>query len=77
MDKNSQNLMLLQIILGILNIGILVLILYLIARILKPIFALTQATLEVEKGNLDVSIKVKVTTNFLFLMNLSIPWWVL
>jgi signal transduction histidine kinase len=58
-DKNSQNLMLLQIILGILNIGILVLILYLIARILKPIFALTQATLEVEKGNLDVSIKGK------------------
>jgi signal transduction histidine kinase len=51
--------MLLQIILGILNIGILVLILYLIARILKPIFALTQATLEVEKGNLDVSIKGK------------------
>ena len=58
-DKNSQNLMLLQIIFGILNIGILVLILFLIARILKPIFALTQATLEVKKGNLDVSIKGK------------------
>jgi methyl-accepting chemotaxis protein len=58
-NKNSQNLTMLQIILGILNIGILVLILYLIARILKPIFALTQATHEIKKGNLSTSINTK------------------
>jgi signal transduction histidine kinase len=56
-DKNTQNLMLLQIMFAILIIGILVLILYLVKRILKPISALTQATSKVKKGNLDVSVK--------------------
>jgi len=56
-DKNTQNLMLLQILFAILIIGILVLILYLVKRILKPISALTQATSKVKKGNLDVSVK--------------------
>ncbi len=58
-DTNSQNLMLLQILFGILIIGILVLVLYFVARILRPISALTQATSEIEKGNLDVSVKRK------------------
>jgi len=58
-DKNSQNLMLLQILFGILIVGILVLILYLVARILRPIFSLTQATSKVERGNLDVSVEQK------------------
>jgi signal transduction histidine kinase len=58
-DKNSQNLILLQILFAILIIGILVLILYLVARMLRPIFALTQATSKVKKGNLDVSVKQK------------------
>src|SRR5947209_15211132 len=58
-DKNSQNLMLLHILFGILIIGILVLILYLVARMLRPIFALTQATSKVERGNLDVSVEQK------------------
>ncbi len=58
-DTNSQNLMLLQILFGILIIGILVLVLYFVARILSPISALTQATSEIEKGNLDVSVKRK------------------
>jgi len=51
--------MLLQILFGILIIGILVLVLYFVARILRPISALTQATSEIEKGNLDVSVKRK------------------
>jgi signal transduction histidine kinase len=58
-DTDSQKLMLLQILFGILIIGILVLVLYFVARILRPISALTQATSEIEKGNLDVSVKLK------------------
>jgi len=58
-DTDSQNLMLLQILFGILIIGILVLVFYFVARILRPISALTQATSEIEKGNLDVSVKRK------------------
>jgi len=58
-DKNTQSLMLLQILFAILIIGILVLILYLVARMLRPIFALTQALSKVKKGDLDVSVKQK------------------
>jgi signal transduction histidine kinase len=58
-ERNSKNLILLEIALGILNIGILMLILYLVRRILRPIFALTAATAEVKKGNLNVSVKEK------------------
>jgi nitrate/nitrite-specific signal transduction histidine kinase len=58
-DKNSQNLILLQILFAILVIGILVLILYFVARMLSPIFALTEATSKVKKGNLDVSVEQK------------------
>jgi len=58
-DKISQNLILLQIFFAILIVGILVLILYLVARMLRPIFVLTQATSKVEKGNLDVSVEQK------------------
>jgi signal transduction histidine kinase len=57
--KNSQNLMLLQILFGILNIGILILILYLVIKIIRPIYAMTYAISEIKKGNLDVSIKFK------------------
>ena len=58
-DKISQNLILLQIFFAILIVGILVLILYLVARMLRPIFVLTQATSKVERGNLDVSVEQK------------------
>ena len=58
-DKNSQNLMLLQILFAILIVSILVLILYLVARMLRPIFVLIQATSKVEKGNLDISLEQK------------------
>ncbi|MRN40971.1 MAG: HAMP domain-containing protein, partial [Nitrosopumilales archaeon] len=53
------NVMFLQILFAILIVGILVLILYLVARMLKPIFVLTQATSEIKKGNLDVSVEQK------------------
>ena len=58
-DKNSHNLMLLQILFAILIVGILILILYLVARMLKPIFDLTQATSKIKKGNFDVSVRTK------------------
>ena len=53
---NSQNLMLLQILLGALNIMVLAVLSYLIVKMLEPISALTKATAEIRKGNLDVSI---------------------
>jgi signal transduction histidine kinase len=53
---NSQNLMLLQILLGIFNIAVHAGMLYLIVKILRPIPALTKATTEIRNGNLDVSI---------------------
>ena len=56
---DSQNLTILQILLGSINIAILMSILYLILRMLRPIFSLTKATAEVEKGNLNVSVNRK------------------
>ena len=53
---NSQNLMLLQILLGIFNIAVHAGMLYLIVKILRPIPALTKATTEIRKGNLEVSV---------------------
>ena len=58
-DKNSDNLIIYQIIFVILIVGILILILYLVARMLKPIFDLTQATSKIKKGNFDVSVRQK------------------
>ena len=58
-DNNTQNLMLLQILFGILIIGILALIFYLVKKMLNPIFALTEATSKVKNGNLDASVKQK------------------
>jgi signal transduction histidine kinase len=58
-DNNSQNLIILQIFLGVLNIGILILILYLVTRILRPISVLTQATREIKKGNLSYHVDKK------------------
>jgi signal transduction histidine kinase len=53
---NSQNLMLLQILLGIMNIMLLAVLSYLIVKMLEPISALTKATSEIRKGNLDVTV---------------------
>ena len=55
--KNSQNVMLLEIFFGIMNIGVVLLILYFVKKVLKPISALTQATSEIKKGNLNVPIQ--------------------
>ena len=54
---SSQNLMILQGIFAILNIAVAAIVLYLVLRILRPIFDLTSATSEVSKGNLEVSVK--------------------
>jgi signal transduction histidine kinase len=54
---NSQNSMILQGIFAVLNIGVAAVVLYLVLRILRPIFDLTSATSEVSKGNLEVSVK--------------------
>ena len=57
--KNSNNLMVLEVVLAVINIGILVLILYLVIKILRPINGLTRATSEVKKGNFDISVTAK------------------
>ena len=49
--------MFLQTIFAFLNIVVTAVVLYLVMRILKPIFALTTATSEISRGNLDVSVK--------------------
>lgn len=55
--KDSRNLVLLEIFLAVLNIGVIILILYFVIKILKPIYTLTRATSEIKKGNFDVSIQ--------------------
>jgi signal transduction histidine kinase len=58
--NSSQNSIFLQIFFAILNIGVTTaFILYIIKKILKPIFALTNATSEVKRGNLNVAITNK------------------
>ncbi len=54
---SSQNLMILQGIFAILNIAVAAIVLYLVLRILRPIFDLTSATSEIGRGNLEVSLK--------------------
>ena len=56
---SSQNSMILQGIFVILNIAVAAVVLYLVMRILKPVFALTAATSEISKGNLDVTVEDK------------------
>src|SRR5215216_4016485 len=55
--NTSQNLMILQITFAVLNIAVVVIVLYFVMKILKPVFALIGATSEVKKGNLDISVK--------------------
>ena len=55
--KDSRNLVLLEILLAVLNIGVVTLILYFVIKILKPIGALTRAISEIKKGNFDVPIQ--------------------
>jgi signal transduction histidine kinase len=75
--NTSQNLMFLQAIFAVLNIAVAIVVLYLVMRILKPIFALTTATSEISRGNLDVSVKNRgnndelsvLTDSFNFMVN--------
>ena len=56
---DSRNLILLEIFLAIVNIAVVLLILYFVKKILKPIDTLTNATSQVKKGNLEVSVQHK------------------
>jgi signal transduction histidine kinase len=75
--NTSQNSMFLQTIFAFLNIVVAAVVLYLVMRILKPIFALTTATSEISRGNLDVSVKSRgnndelsvLTDSFNFMVN--------
>jgi hypothetical protein len=60
-DTNSNDLVLLQILFAILIVSILVL--YLVAKMLKPIFDLTQTTSEINKGNFDVTVVQRPTSS--------------
>jgi signal transduction histidine kinase len=55
--SSSPYSMFLQGFLAVLNIAVALIVLYLVMRIIKPIFALTVATSKVTQGNLDVSVK--------------------
>ncbi|HYA85131.1 MAG TPA: HAMP domain-containing sensor histidine kinase [Candidatus Bathyarchaeia archaeon] len=55
--KDSRNLVMLEIFLAVLNIGVVILILYFVIKIFKPIDTLTRATSEIKKGNFDVPIQ--------------------
>ena len=58
---SSQYSIFLQILFAVLNIGVTtVFILYIIRKLLKPIFALTNATSQIKSGNLNVVVKSKV-----------------
>jgi signal transduction histidine kinase len=58
---SSQYSIFLQILFAVLNIGVLtVFILYIIRKLLKPIFALINATSQIKSGNLNVVVKSKV-----------------
>jgi signal transduction histidine kinase len=57
--KNSLNLIILEISFAIMDIGVVLLLLYVALTMLKPIAALTHATSLVKKGNLDISIEQK------------------
>ena len=57
----SQYSIFLQILFAVLNIGVTTaFILYIIRKLLKPIFALTNATSQIKSGNLNVVVKSKV-----------------
>jgi signal transduction histidine kinase len=54
--NNQDNLVLLQIIFGVLIILLILFILFLVIHLLKPISSLTKATSEIKKGNFNISV---------------------
>jgi signal transduction histidine kinase len=69
--KDSRNLVLLEIFLAVLNIVVVILILYFVIKILKPIDTLTRATSEIKKGNFDVPIQENKANDELSLLGQS------
>jgi signal transduction histidine kinase len=57
--SNLDSLVVLQIVFGFLNAMLIVFVLFLVGRILKPVSMLTKATSEIKKGNLLVSVNYK------------------
>jgi signal transduction histidine kinase len=67
----SQNSMFLQTIFALLNIAVAAVVLFIVMKILKPIYALTRATSEVTRGNLDVSVKSRGNNDELSVLSQS------
>jgi signal transduction histidine kinase len=57
--NNQDNLVILQIIFGMLIILLILFILFLVRHLLKPISSLTEATSEIKKGHLNISVDYK------------------
>jgi signal transduction histidine kinase len=57
--NNLDGILMLQVIFALLNAVLIVFVLFLVGRILKPVSLLTKATSEIKKGNLLVSVKYK------------------
>src|SRR6185312_14867436 len=66
--KNMDDLVILQFVLGTVNVLLILFILFLVGRILKPVSLLTNATSEVKKGNLDVSVNYRGNDEFAYLI---------
>jgi signal transduction histidine kinase len=66
---SSQNSMILHGVFAFLNIAVAAVVLYLVLRILRPIFDLTSATSEVSRGNLDISAKSRGNDELSILSN--------
>src|SRR6478609_8699304 len=66
--KNMDDLVILQFVLGTVNVLLILFILFLVNRILKPVSLLTNATSEVKKGNLDVSVNYRGNDEFAYLI---------
>ena len=63
-----DDLVILQFVLGTVNVLLILFILFLVGRILKPVSLLTNATSEVKKGNRDVSVNYKGDDEFAYLI---------
>ncbi len=66
--KNMDDLVILQIAFGSMNVLLILFILLLVSQMLKPVSLLTNATSEVKKGNLNVSVNYRGDDEFAFLI---------
>ena len=72
--KNLNDLIILQVIFGMMNALLILFILFLVGRLLKPVSLLTRATSEVKKGNLRYQSITRAGMNSQFSPTLSTPW---